>query len=98
VDGFTVLQSILSAGFRLHRVNRVRLLRCAEEMGGKMNYVDLCQVRERGKEGEIESVREGEINGKKVTLISGCNITPYFTSKHSFSFSSLLLGFVEELR
>jgi hypothetical protein len=47
VDGFTVLQSILSAGFRLHRVNRVRLLRCAEEMGGKMNYVDLCQVRER---------------------------------------------------
>jgi hypothetical protein len=54
--------------------------------------------RERGMEGEIESVREGEINGKKVTLISGCNITPYFTSKHSFSFSSLLLGFVEELR
>jgi hypothetical protein len=62
-----VLQSILSAGFRLHRVNRVRLLRCAEEMGGKINYVDLCQVRERGREskGERDRASERESKGER---------------------------------
>jgi hypothetical protein len=45
VDGFSVLKALLEAGFRLHRVNRVRLLRAVEEMGGKMQYSELCQVR-----------------------------------------------------
>ena len=44
VDGFSVLQALLGAGFRLHRLNRVRLLRAVEEMGGKMPYAELCQV------------------------------------------------------
>jgi hypothetical protein len=44
VDGFSVLQALLGAGFRLHRLNRVRLLRAVEEMGGKMPYGELCQV------------------------------------------------------
>jgi hypothetical protein len=39
-----VLNALLSAGFRLQRVNRVRLLRAVEELGGKMDYRDLCQV------------------------------------------------------
>eukprot|EP01034_Spumella_vulgaris_P022749 gene22749-28907_t len=44
VDGFTVLNALLSSGFTLQRVNRVRLLRAVEEMGGKIDYRDLCQV------------------------------------------------------
>jgi Ca2+-binding EF-hand superfamily protein len=44
LDGFTVLNALLSCGFRLQRVNRVRLLRAVEELGGKMDYRDLCQV------------------------------------------------------
>ena len=44
LDGFTVLNALLSSGFRLQRVNRVRLLRAVEELGGKMDYRDLCQV------------------------------------------------------
>ena len=44
MDGFSVLQALLGAGFRLHRLNRVRLLRAVEEMGGKMPYGELCQV------------------------------------------------------
>ena len=44
VDGFSVLQALLGAGFRLLRLNRVRLLRAVEEMGGKMPYGELCQV------------------------------------------------------
>jgi Ca2+-binding EF-hand superfamily protein len=39
-----VLNALLSSGFRLQRVNRVRLLRAVEELGGKMDYRDLCQV------------------------------------------------------
>jgi hypothetical protein len=44
VDGFTVLNALLSSGFQLQRVNRVRLLRAVEEMGGKIDYRELCQV------------------------------------------------------
>lgn len=39
-----MLNALLSSGFRLQRVNRVRLLRAVEELGGKMDYRDLCQV------------------------------------------------------
>ena len=39
-----MLNALLGAGFRLQRVNRVRLLRAVEELGGKMDYRDLCQV------------------------------------------------------
>jgi hypothetical protein len=44
VDGFALLNSILGSGFKLQRLNRVRLLRSIEEMGGKIEYNDLCLV------------------------------------------------------
>jgi Ca2+-binding EF-hand superfamily protein len=44
LDGFSVLKALLGAGFKMHRIGRVRLLRSIEEMGGKMKYADLCQV------------------------------------------------------
>ena len=44
VDGFTLLSALLGAGFRLQRLNRVRLLKAVEELGGKMDYSELCQV------------------------------------------------------
>lgn len=44
VDGFAMLNSILGSGFKLQRLNRVRLLRSIEEMGGKIEYNDLCLV------------------------------------------------------
>jgi hypothetical protein len=44
VDGFTVLKALLSSGFKLQRLDRVRLLRAAEELGGKMKYSELFEV------------------------------------------------------
>jgi Ca2+-binding EF-hand superfamily protein len=44
IDGFSLLSSLLGAGFRLQRLNRVRLLKAVEELGGKMDYSELCQV------------------------------------------------------
>jgi len=44
VDGFALLNAILGSGFKLQRLNRVRLLRSIEEMGGKIEYNDLCLV------------------------------------------------------
>ncbi len=44
VDGFSLLSALLGAGFRLQRLNRVRLLKAVEELGGKMDYSELCQV------------------------------------------------------
>lgn len=44
VDGFTVLKAIISAGFKMQRLDRVRLLRAAEELGGKMKYTELVEV------------------------------------------------------
>ena len=35
LDGFAVLNALLTSGFKLQRVNRVQLLRAVEEMGGK---------------------------------------------------------------
>jgi hypothetical protein len=44
VDGFTVLKALLSSGFKLQRLDRVRLLRAAEELGGKMKYSQFFDV------------------------------------------------------
>ena len=44
IDGFSLLSALLGAGFRLQRLNRVRLLRAIEELGGKVDHVELCQV------------------------------------------------------
>jgi len=44
IDGFSLLSALLGAGFRLQRLNRVRLLKAVEELGGKMDYSELCQV------------------------------------------------------
>ena len=44
IDGFSLLSALLGAGFRLQRLNRVRLLKAVEELGGKMNYSEFCQV------------------------------------------------------
>ena len=44
IDGFSLLSALLGAGFRLQRLNRVRLLRAIEDMGGKVDHNELCQV------------------------------------------------------
>eukprot|EP01038_Epipyxis_sp_PR26KG_P004635 gene4635-6514_t len=44
LDGFTVLNALLTSGFKLQRINRVQLLRSIEELGGKMKYYDLCEI------------------------------------------------------
>jgi len=40
VDGFSVLKALLSSGFKLQRLNRVRLLRAVEEMGGRKSMIN----------------------------------------------------------
>lgn len=44
LDGFAVLDCLLNCGFKLQRINRVRLLRAVEELGGRMNYRELCEI------------------------------------------------------
>ena len=44
LDGFSVLNALLSSGFKLQRLNRVRMLRSIEELGGKLEYGELCLV------------------------------------------------------
>eukprot|EP01041_Mallomonas_annulata_P005367 gene5367-10727_t len=44
LDGITVLKCLVNAGFKLQRLDRVRLLRSIEDMGGKIDYVGLCQL------------------------------------------------------
>ena len=44
VDGFGLVSALLGAGFQLQRLNRVHLLKCVEEMGGRVEYDDLFQI------------------------------------------------------
>lgn len=44
VDGFSVLKALLTAKFSLPKMQRTRLLRAVEELGGTLSYVELCQV------------------------------------------------------
>merc|ERR1711871_1584808 len=42
-DGFGLVSALIGAGFQLQRLNRVHLLKCVEEMGGRIEYDDLFQ-------------------------------------------------------
>ena len=44
LDGFTLLNVLINCGFQLQRINRTQLLRVAEEMGGKIGYLELFRV------------------------------------------------------
>ena len=44
MDGWSVVKALLGAGFKLQRLDRIRLLRAAEELGGMMKYHELFEV------------------------------------------------------
>jgi len=44
LDGFTILNVLINCGFQLQKSNRMQLLRAAEDLGGKVGYVELFRL------------------------------------------------------
>lgn len=44
LDGFAVLNALIKCGFQVQRLNRMQLLRAAEDLGGRVTYPDLFRL------------------------------------------------------